>query len=198
MEKETKWTIDVPHSEVSFVVKHLMIANVKGFFKNFDADIYTSGNDFLTAKIDFRIDANSVDTRDVKRDEHLRSADFFDVKNYPKITFTASKISHISNNGQYELSGRLTIKGITKQIRLNVEFGGIIKDPYGDEKAGFNITGKINRKDWGLEWNTQLDSGGVMVSEEVKINCDIELLNVSQNDRKTKPEHLADNKRITT
>lgn len=166
---KTVWALDPSHSEVQFKIKHLMIANVIGSFANYEANVTTNGDDFTTASITFSADVASITTANEQRDGHLRSADFFDADNFPKITFVATKYTND------ELHGDLTIKGITKSVKLSVEFGGISKDPWGNTKAGFTITGKINRKDWGLNWNAALETGGVLVSEEVKINCEIEL-----------------------
>lgn len=178
MENKTKWSIDQSHSEIEFKVKHLMIAHIKGSFKKFDASIYTNGKDFSTAEIDLWIDASSINTGDKKRDEHLKSADFFDVKNHKQITFTSSTIGKSDSDNNHELWGELTIKGITKNVKLNVQFGGIVNDPWGNERAGFTVNGKINRSDWELVWNTSLESGSKMVSDEVTISCEVELMNV--------------------
>jgi polyisoprenoid-binding protein YceI len=171
-----KWGIDPAHSEVAFKVKHLMIANVKGQFKEYQANIVTTGDDFMTAEIDFSINPASIDTGDVNRDGHLKGADFFDVENHPQISFVANTYEKVDNDGSYELYGDLTIKGITKRVKLDVEFGGVMKDPWGNEKAGFNINGKISRKDFGLTWNAPLEAGGVLVSDEVRIACDVQLI----------------------
>jgi len=176
---KTKWGIDPTHSEISFKVKHLMITNVKGVFKEFDASIYTTGEDFMTSEIDFWLNPASIETGVVDRDAHLKSADFFDVENHKQISFTGNTYEKVDNDGSYTLYGDLTIKGITKQIKLDVEFGGVMKDPWGNEKAGFTINGKINRKDWGLNWNATLDAGGVLVSDDVRISCDVELIKQS-------------------
>jgi polyisoprenoid-binding protein YceI len=173
---KVKWVLDPVHSEIGFKVKHLMITNVKGDFKEFDASIYTTGENFMTSEIDFWLNPASVNTGDPKRDEHLRSADFFDVENHKQISFTGNTYEQVDGDGSYTLYGDLTIKGISKQVKLDVEFGGIMKDPWGNEKAGFTINGKINRKDWGLNWNATLEAGGVLVSEEVRINCEIQLV----------------------
>ncbi len=172
---KTKWIIDPMHSQVGFKVKHLMVANVRGAFKEFDADIYTAEEDFMNAEIDFRINPASIDTGNEQRDAHLRSADFFDVENFKEINFTAGRFKKVDNDGNYELYGNLTMKGIKKQIKLEVEFSGVIKDPWGNHKAVFSINGKINRKDWGLNWNAALETGGVLVSEDVWISCEIQL-----------------------
>jgi len=174
----TKWSIDQAHSEVTFKVRHLRIAHVKGAFKKFDASIYTIAKDFTTARIDLWIDASSIDTGDAKRDEHLKSEDFFDVQNHKQITFTSSTIGKSDPDDNHELWGELTMMGVTKNVKLNVQFGGILKDPWGNEKAGFSISGEINRTDWGLFWNAALDTGGIMVGEEVTISCEVELTNI--------------------
>ncbi|MGZ3884893.1 MAG: YceI family protein [Bacteroidia bacterium] len=179
---KTKWSIDQAHSEIGFKVRHLMIAHVKGAFKTFDASIYTSGKDFTTAVIDLWIDPASVTTGDAKRDEHLKSADFFDVKKHRQITFTASTMGKALPGVSHDLWGELTIAGITKNIKLSVQFGGIQKDPMGNEKAGFSISGVIKRSDWGLVWNTRMEAGGIMIGDEITISCEIELTNTDQNE----------------
>ena len=179
MTKETKWSIDRDHSEISFKVKHLMIANVFGRFKTFDASIYTTGRDFTTAQVDFWIEAASISTGNDNRDEHLRGADFFNIKKHKQITFSSSTMPKPDKDGNQELWGELTMNGIIKNVMFTVQFGGFVNDHTGNEKAGFSLLGKINRKDWGLVWNTELDSGGFMVSDEITISCEIELVNVS-------------------
>jgi polyisoprenoid-binding protein YceI len=174
--KKVKWIIDPAHSEIGFRVKHLMITNVKGIFKEFDANIYTTGENFMTSEIDFWLNPASVNTGDPKRDEHIRSSDFFDVENHKQISFMGNTYEQVDGDGSYTLYGDLTIKGIKKQVKLDVEFGGVMKDPWGNEKAGFSINGKINRKDWGLNWNAALEAGGVLVSEEVTISCEVQLV----------------------
>ena len=179
---KTKWSVDQDHSEIGFNVKHLMIAHVKGVFKKFDASIYTIEKDFSTAEIDLWIDPSSIDTNNETRDEHLRSADFFDVQKHKQISFISSTIGEPDHEGNHELWGELTMIGITKNIKLNLQLGGIVHDPWGNEKAGFTITGKISRNDWGLVWNTPIETGGLMVSEEVSIFCEIELKNIGLKD----------------
>ncbi|MEP7320439.1 MAG: YceI family protein [Saprospiraceae bacterium] len=171
--KQTIWSLDPSHSELIFKVKHLMIANVKGEFRKFQAEI--KGNDFTTAKIHATIDATSIFTNDDSRDGHLKSSDFFDVENYPELNFTGKSFNKI-NEENYVLTGMLTIKDISKEVTLDVEFGGINKDPWGNEKAGFTLHGKINRKDWGLNWNAALETGGVLVSDEVKISAELQFV----------------------
>lgn len=173
---KTKWVIDRSHSEIAFRVKHLMITNVKGVFKEFDASISTIGEEPILTNIDFKMNPGSVDTGDEKRDAHLRSADFFHVDKYKEITFTATACANIIKDGVFEVEGDLTMNGITRKIKLDVEVGGMMKDPWGNQKAGFSITGKINRKEWGLNWNAALEAGGVLVSDEVRISCDVQLL----------------------
>lgn len=172
---KTKWSIDPSHSEISFKIKHLGITNIKGLFTEFDANIYTTGDDFLTSEIDFWINPESVHTRDEKRDEHLKGADFFDIRNHKQISFIGDTIEKVDRVNTFELYGNLSIKGITHKVKLNVEFGGIIKDPSGNEKAGLKIEGKISRKEWGLNWNATLETGGFLVSDQVSITCEIEL-----------------------
>jgi polyisoprenoid-binding protein YceI len=172
---KTKWSIDPSHSEISFKAKHLMITNVKGVFKEFEGTVYTSGNNFLTSEIEFKMNPASVDTGAPDRDGHLKSADFFDVENFKEVTFKGSSVVKTYDEN-YTLTGDLTIKGVTQKVKLDVEFGGVMKDPWGNEKAGYAISGKINRKDFGLTWNAALETGGVLVSEEIKISCEVQLL----------------------
>jgi polyisoprenoid-binding protein YceI len=180
MNKETKWSIDQSHSSIEFKVRHLMIANVKGNFKVFDGSIYTSEKDFTTVEIDMWIDVASISTGDEKRDEHLKGADFFDVVNHKQITFLGSTMISPKGNDEYELWGEMTIKGITQNLKLDAVFGGIITDSMGNEKAGFALTGKINRADFGLVWNATMETGGFMVSDEVHLTCEIELTNLTK------------------
>jgi polyisoprenoid-binding protein YceI len=135
------------------------------------------------------IDPSSIDTGDDERDEHLRSIDFFDVKKYKEITFTSSTIGKADGSGNHELWGELTMLGITKNVKLNILFGGIVKDPWGNEKAGFTVSGKINRSDWGLAWNTVVETGGFLVGAEITISCEIELLNLGKKDDKMELEN---------
>lgn len=180
MKKETKWSIDQSHSTIEFKVRHLMIAHVKGNFKIFDASIYTFETDFTSVEIDIWIDAASLSTGDEKRDEHLKSIDFFDVEHHKQITFVASTMVSKDEDENYELWGEMTIKGIKQDIKLDVEFGGIVTDPWGNEKAGFTISGIINRADFGLIWNATLETGGFMVSDDIYIACEIELMNFTK------------------
>jgi polyisoprenoid-binding protein YceI len=164
-----KWNLDATHSEVSFKVKHLMINNVKGHFKSFTVEMQNEKDDLKSGTISFSADVASIDTANEQRDQHLKSPDFFDTEKFPQITFKST-----AYDGKV-LEGNLTIKDVTKAVKLDVDFGGIAKDPWGNTKAGFTISGKINRKDWGLNWNAALETGGVLVSEEVSILAEIQL-----------------------
>ncbi len=172
---KTNWSIDPTHSEILFKVKHLMITNVKGEFRSFEGSISSDGNGFDNAKVNVTIDASSIFTNNTDRDAHLQSADFFDVENHKELSFESTSLKKLDDEN-YELKGLLTIKGVSKEVKLDVEFGGLVKDPYGNEKAGFSVSGKINRKDWGLNWNAALEAGGVMVSDEVRINAEVQFV----------------------
>ena len=170
-----KWAIDPTHSEIGFKVKHMMFTNVSGSFQKYTAGIETQGDDFENAKIEFSGDIDSVNTGNADRDAHLLSADFFDAAQFPKISFESSSFKKI-DEGDFELKGDLTLHGITKSVVFGVEFSGLMKDPWGNTKAGFVINGKINRKDWGLTWNSALETGGVLVGEEVKLNIELQFI----------------------
>lgn len=171
----TKWNLDPAHSEIGFKVKHMMITNVSGSFGKYDVKVETEGDDFGTAKIDFKADLNSLTTGNADRDNHLKSGDFFDAANYPELRFVSSKLEK-KDEANFVLYGDLTIREVTKQLQLNVEFGGIGKDPWGNQKAGFTITGKINRTAFNLNWNATLETGGVLVGEEVKLYAELQLI----------------------
>lgn len=173
---KTKWVLDLAHSELMFKIKHLMISNVKGAFRKFDAEF--DGEDFTTSPVHVKIDASSIFTNDDARDGHLKNADFFDVENHKEILFESSAFKKVDDDN-YKLIGQLTIKGVSNQVSLDVEFGGINTDPWGHEKAGFSLNGKINRKDWGLNWNAALETGGVLVSDEVKISAEVQFVKQS-------------------
>ncbi len=173
--KTTKWNLDPTHSEVGFKVKHMMITNVSGSFESFAASVDTEGNDFETMKVTFTADLNSVSTGSADRDNHLKSADFFDAEKYPQLKFVSSKVEK-KDEENYVLHGDLTIKDVTKPVRLDVEYGGIGKDPWGNEKAGFTLSGKINRTEFGLNWNAALETGGVLVSEDVRLVADVQVV----------------------
>ena len=170
---KTRWSLDPAHSELNFKVKHLMITNVKGEFRKFEVEVESNGNDFSDATVKATIDSQSIDTNNSDRDGHLKSADFFDAVNHKDLRFNGTTVK---KDGGYQLKGDLTMKGITKPVTLDVEFGGLVKDPYGNDKAGFSFSGKLNRKDWGLNWNAALETGGVMVSDEVRIDGDVQFI----------------------
>ena len=167
-----KWTIDAAHSEIGFSVKHMMISKVKGSFNSFDATVEANEEDLNGALIDFKIDVASINTNNTDRDNHLRSADFFDAETYPEIKFTASEIT--KKGDEYELAGDLTIKGTTRPATFEVEYGGKGTNPWGVEVVAFSAEGKVNRKDFGLTWNQALETGGVMVGEDIKISLELE------------------------
>ncbi|WAH36094.1 YceI family protein [Alicyclobacillus dauci] len=172
MAKST-WNVDASHSAIEFVVKHMMISNVRGSFHSFEANVIADPEDLTTAEIDFSIDVNSIDTRDEGRDNHLRSADFFDVENFPKLTFKSTNITK-KGQGEYDLTGDITIRGVTKPLTFHVTYEGGGKDPWGGERAGYSAKGSLSRKDFGLTWNSALETGGVLVGDEVKLNLEIE------------------------
>ncbi|MBY8961283.1 YceI family protein [Flavobacterium sp. D11R37] len=171
----TKWAIDPSHSEIGFKVKHMMFTNLSGNFTAFEAAAETNDENFENASFTFSAQVNSVSTGNADRDGHLKSADFFDAENHPEITFTSTGFS--KNQGDYyTLTGYLTVRGVTKSVTLDAEFGGVAKDPWGNVKAGLSVTGKINRKDFGLIWNSALETGGVLVGEEVKLNIELQFV----------------------
>jgi polyisoprenoid-binding protein YceI len=169
----TTWQLDPTHSELGFKVKHLMITNIKGEFRNFSAEI--DGEDFSKAAISAMIDTSSIFTNEDNRDAHLKNADFFDVDNHKEMTFKGSSLTKIDDEN-FELTGILSIKGISKEIKLGVEYGGTSTDPWGNEKMGFSINGKINRSDYGLNFNAPLETGGFLLGEEVKISADLQFV----------------------
>lgn len=171
----TKWVLDPAHSEVTFKVKHLMITNVKGEFRNFNVTALSDGFNFLADSISVNIDASSIFTNNSDRDVHLKSPDFFDVEKFSSLTFQGKSLQKESED-EFKLIGNFTIKDISREVSLDVEFGGINTDPWGNQKAGFSLSTKINRKDWDLTWNAALETGGVLVSDEVKIAAEIQLV----------------------
>ncbi|CAM3870818.1 YceI family protein [Aquirufa aurantiipilula] len=169
------WALDPTHSEIQFKVKHLMITNVTGGFTDFNVNAESSDESFTDAKISFTAKAASITTGNEQRDAHLASADFFEADKFESITFNSTGIEK-SSNDEFNLLGNLTIKDVTKPVKIHVEFGGVAKDPWGNLKAGFTINTKINRTDFGLNWNAALETGGVLVSEEIKIAGEIQLV----------------------
>jgi polyisoprenoid-binding protein YceI len=172
----TKWILDPSHSEVEFKVKHMMISNVSGKFTKFDATVETEGEDFMTAKATFTAYIDSINTGSDQRDGHLKSADFFDAGNFPQLKFVASKYENVDNDGSYEVWGDLTIHGITRNVKLDAEFGGVIKDPWGNTRAGISVNGKVNRKDFGLTWHGVTETGSLIVSDDVRIHINLEFV----------------------
>jgi polyisoprenoid-binding protein YceI len=176
---KTKWAIDPAHTEVQFKVKHLVISTVTGTFKSFDGSLETENEDFTDAEIEFSLDTNSIDTNQPDRDAHLKSADFFEADKYPKITFKSTSFEKTGDD-QYKLHGNLTIKDVTKPVTFDVEFGGTATDFYGNVKAGFEVSGKINRKEFGLVWNGITEAGAIVVGEEVKLNINAQFARQQQ------------------
>ncbi|TND10109.1 MAG: YceI family protein [Bacteroidetes bacterium] len=172
---KTNWSIDPSHSEITFKVKHLVISTVTGSFTKYDVKAETDGDDFTSARIFFSADVNSITTGNEQRDGHLKSPDFFDAETHPLVTFVSNTITK-SGDDQFNMSGDLTMRGVTKAIDLQVEFGGTMKDPWGNLRAGFEISGKINRKEFGLHWSAATETGGLVVSDEVKLLCHVELI----------------------
>ncbi|HLL41571.1 MAG TPA: YceI family protein [Segetibacter sp.] len=171
----TQWKIDPVHSEILFKVKHLMITTVTGSFKQYDLNVETETDDFTTAKkIEFTADINSINTNNEQRDTHLKSADFFSAEKHPQLRFVGTKYE--AKGDDAKLHGDLTIRGVTKPITLNVEFAGIVVDPYGQTKAGFTGDGKVSRKEYGLTWNAVTEAGSVVVSDEIKIHAEVQLV----------------------
>jgi len=171
----TKWKIDHTHSEIQFKVKHLMITTITGNFTSYELLVETEDNDFTKAtKIDFAADVDSINTNNEQRDGHLKSADFFDAAQHVVIGFKGNKFERSGDD--YLLHGDLTIKGVTKPITVNVEFGGIVTDPYNQTKAGFSVTGKISRKEFGLTWDAVTEAGSIVVSDEIKFSCEVQLI----------------------
>ena|SRR5690554_125856 len=170
MEARQKWIADPVHSEIGFKVKHMMISTVSGNLNDFDVKVETEGEDFNSANVNFSAKIDSINTKNNDRDNHLKSADFFDAENHPEMTFVSK-----SFNGE-TLTGDLTIRGTTKEIDLDVDFNGIIQDPYGQTKAGFEISGAVSRKEFGLNWNALTEAGSVVVSDKVRLSIDLQLV----------------------
>ncbi len=166
------WVIDNAHSLAEFSVKHMMIATVKGRFTQMEGRIEADPADIPGAYFEGSVNVASINTADSARDDHLRSADFFDAENYPTLTFKSTKIEPAGDG--YKMTGELTIRGVTRPVTFDLEFEGTGKDPWGNEKIGFSATAKINRKDFGLTWNAVLETGGVLVGEQVKIELHLE------------------------
>lgn len=175
MENTSIWSIDTAHSEIHFKVKHMMVSTVTGAINEFEGRVETSNEDFENAKITFSAQVNSIDTRNKQRDDHLRSVDFFLAEEHPLLSFASTSFTK-KNEEEYELNGNLTIRGISHPVKLKTIYNGTVVDPYGQTKAGFEIAGKINRKDFDLKWNAITEAGSVVVSEEVKLALNIQLI----------------------
>src|SRR5580765_5544091 len=171
----TKWILDPTHSELGFKIKHLMITNVSGFFNKFQVEGETVNDDFSTAKIQLKADMNSIDTHNEQRDAHLRNSDFFAADKHPEMIFESTGVEKVDSEN-FRLNGNLTLKDVTKPVQLDVEYSGITKDPWGSERAGFTVTGKIKRSQWGVNFNGILETGGAMLGEDVKIYSEIQLV----------------------
>lgn len=169
------WNLDSAHSEIEFKVRHMMISTVKGSFESFKVNLTSETEDISKAKIEVSVDVTSISTKSEQRDQHLKSEEFFNTSEYPEIVFNSTAVNSLGDQ-EYEIIGDLTIKDTTKSVTFKAEFGGIAKDPWGNAKVGYTVTGKINRNDFGLTWNAALETGGVMVSEEVKFSADIQLI----------------------
>jgi polyisoprenoid-binding protein YceI len=173
----TNWVLDPTHSEVQFKIKHLVISTVTGSFKKFEGTVETEGDSFESAKVRFAADIDSIDTNQEQRDQHLKSADFFDAASHPQLTFESTSLTK-TGEGEYQLVGNLTIKGATHPVTLAVEYGGTATDFYGNEKAGFEVSGKISRKEFGLTWSGVTEAGAIVVSDEVKLLASVQFAKV--------------------
>ncbi|MCW3462793.1 YceI family protein [Chitinophaga nivalis] len=169
------WKIDPSHSDVQFKVKHLMITTVTGQFASFDGTMETTGTDFSDATVSFEADINSITTQNAQRDQHLLTGDFFEAEKYPKLTFVSKEIKKVDSEN-YKLVGDLTIRDNTRTVELAVEFGGEVVDPWGQTKAGFELSGKINRKDFGLTFNATTETGGILLSDDVKLLASVQMI----------------------
>jgi polyisoprenoid-binding protein YceI len=169
------YKLDPTHSEVTFKIRHLMITNVSGGFQKFDATMTADKEDFTDAQITFEADVNSINTGNEGRDGHLKNDDFFSAEKFPKITFKSAAITK-KDDEDYTLTGDLTIRDVTKSVTLDVTYGGTMVDPWGQTKAGFEITGKINRKEFGLTWSGVTETGGIMLGDDVKLNIQAQLV----------------------
>ena len=173
--ENTTWALDPTHSELHFKIKHLMISTVSGQFNTFKGTVETNGDDFTTAKVHFQADINSISTNNVQRDEHLKAGDFFGADVHPQLEFEGDKMEKV-NNDEYKLYGTLTIKGVSKKLALDVEFGGITKDPWGNTRTGFSVSGKINRQDYGISFGAVSETGGLLLGDDVKIQANVQFV----------------------
>jgi polyisoprenoid-binding protein YceI len=169
----TQWALEPAHSEVTFKVRHMMISNVSGHFGKLESAVETNGDDISTAKVHFAIDVDSISTKNEQRDGHLKSPDFFDAANHPKITFESTGIE-AAGDGNYKLHGNLTMRGVTHPVTFDAEYGGILNDGWGNIRVGFTVNGKVNRKDYGLNWSALTEAGGLVVGDDVKFEAHVE------------------------
>ena len=172
---QSEWAFDKSHSKIGFSVSHLVITDVEGQFKSYDGMVTAPGEGFDNAKIDFTADIASIDTENEKRDEHLRSDDFFNAEQFPKMTFNSKSFKKVDGNN-YKLVGDLTIRDVTKEVELDVVYNGTVKDPWGNTKSGFSLEGVINRFDYNLKWDATIETGGLVVGEDVTILGKLQLV----------------------
>jgi polyisoprenoid-binding protein YceI len=175
---QTTWSVDKSHSKVGFSVTHLVITDVEGYFKNYDATITTKDDDLTTANVDFTINTSSIFTDNNDRDNHLRSDDFFNAEKYPQMIFKGKSLKKVGDK-KYKLIGDFTIRDVTKQITLDVTYNGTVKDPWGNTKAGFKVTGEIDRFDYNLKWDKSIETGSLVVGKEVELVIDLQLVKKS-------------------
>ena|SRR2546421_7893120 len=175
----TTWALDPTHSEIQFKIRHLMVSWATGSFKKFNAEVQTNGEDFTSAKIRFTAEVDSINTNNEQRDAHLKNGDFFDAANHPLITFEGDKLEKLDDEN-YKLHGTLTMRGTSRKLVLNVEFGGVMKDPWGNTRTGFTVSGKINRKDYGVSFGAVTETGGLVLGDEVVINANAEFVKEQQ------------------
>jgi polyisoprenoid-binding protein YceI len=177
----TKWALDPTHSELQFKVKHLMISTVTGQFNQFASTVETEGNDFTKARIDFTAEVDSISTNNAQRDAHLKNTDFFDTVNHPHIVFKSDRLEKISED-EFKLLGTLTMRGVSKPVKLDVEFGGVTTDPWGNTRAGFTVNGKINRQDFGVSFGVVTETGSVLLGDEIKIIASVQFVKQAVNE----------------
>jgi len=172
--QSTVWSFDQSHSNVRFSLSHMVISEVEGNFAKYEGSVSTTKDDFSDASVNFKIDVNSINTNDEKRDAHLKNEDFFNTPKYPSIEFNSKSMKKVGDN-KYKLTGDFTMMGVTKEVTFDLKYNGTIDDPWGNTKAGFKVSGNIDRTDWGLKYNSTMDTGGLMIGEEVEIVCNFEL-----------------------
>lgn len=182
-DSKTRWEIDPAHSEIIFKARHLVISTVKGQFDKFAGWVETQGDSWENAEAYFEAEIDSVDTNNDQRDTHLKSDDFFNAEKYPKMTFRSTKIEK-TGDSSYKMTGDLTMRDTTKKVELKVEHGGTATDPYGQTKAGFEINGKVNRKEFGLKWNAVTEAGNMVVSDEIRLDLNVQLTKVEAGEAK--------------